>query len=363
MSRLIDRIPPWIEVVSCASEDEWLNARAGFLPCPDCAGPDCPRCGGTETVREFRIGASQVADALNVPREFGGCYQGAFALGHELLGGIRIEPSDPDALAYGHAYEDCTARMWARTSGYIVETLPPYTMMRNPQYPWLQCTPDRLFGPADGEWIGVLECKSLQDWSMDDWDADGEPPLRYQLQVLAQMICCGVERGAIAATFRGSNKKLGLRHCTVDYKPEMVEVILDGTKAFVDGLYQGIVPDPDGHAMAQATLRRLHPKDSGETVVLPEESAGWASEYEALRKAAADAEFAFESFKACVKAALGSATWGKGADGTLWSWKTQGGRPTGIVVPLDAKAALDAAGVQYEVKNSPESRVLRVKKA
>lgn len=316
---LRDRLPSHIEVREYPDREAWLEARKGF------------------------VSASEAASIL------GDGYESKFSLWH-LKRGADLPPIDPERLEAGRRMEPVIAQWYQDVTGRPVEDLGPWTLVINPEYPWLCATLDRLT-EIDGK-VGPLELKNPNAFKLKEWDDD--IPLRFHVQNQVQMLCSGCVVGSVASIVGGSN----FRYLDTTRHEAFQKVILTETKRFHEQVLSGECPDPDGSEVTTRCLKFLHPKDSGERVALPLEATEWLELYEALTEEVKAKQAELDAVKNTIKSHMADASIGYFPGGEF-SWKHQGGRPNYARVDLSLVGQLT---VPFEIVNTPESRVLRAKR-
>lgn len=337
MSSLLSLLPDDVEVITHANQADWLEYRQGAS-----------------------VGASEVADVLNVD----GCYMGSFALAHRKLG-MDFEPRSQDDLDFGHAFEPGIISWFEKKSGVKVERLPPYTTFRNKAYPWLFATPDALYELVGDDKLPTIVCpleaKFIRPTFIDEWDA--EPPLIYFCQLQAQMLCLGVENGAIAGAFIGDFKRQ-MRFQFCERHIALCDAIVSQTKAFCEMVKRGELPAPDGHDMATAALKKAHPRAvEYEAPVWLDDGPKLLEHFETLQADVKIVTEEFDAVKNLIRSRIGGSEIAK-FDGGQFSWKWQGGNPADYVkVPATEAAKLTLAKIPFETVTTNESRVLRAKRS
>lgn len=240
-----------------------------------------------------------------------------------------------------------------------VEVIKPksYTLITNTQYPFMSATAD--FMTLESGMPGVLETKRLNLFSIGDWNSSETLPLKFLIQIFVQMGLLGFKHGYLAAAFDGGD----FRSHGIELNPEYFAEINRRAEKFVrDHVQTDTPPEVTGLESDTKAIRLLHPKDSGERVMLPREGDDM---YDAVLKwteVEKAATLEKDAAKNQLKVWMGDATIGQLPSGRTVSWKTQGGRPSYLKVPLDSRETLEKAGVAFDEMNTPESRVLRLHK-
>ena len=288
---LADRLSPDIIIERHEFKEDWRHARRSVITASEAASL-CGRGYDSEySLAQKKLGNEP--ELLNV---------------EALEAGLRMEPT------IAGWYEDKTGRP--------TEDLGPYTLVRNPAFPWLAATLDRLTEiEAD---VAPLEFKLPNAFTLKEWEYD--IPVRFHIQNLVQMICTGTSRGSVAALVGGSH----FRWMDTFYHERMAEAIIKTTKQFWDNLQAGILPDPDGHPATTAVLGFLHPDDNGQRVAIPSDADFEIERWFELDEEIKGLENERDGCKNRLKEMVGDNTWGFTPTHEV-SWKTQGGRETGVV--------------------------------
>lgn len=268
------------------------------------------------------IGASEVAALFGLlPKSWGSMY----SIWCEKTGISPPVEFTGEWLEWGQLLEEPIARKYEMVTGRTLwNGGGPYCVAQHPTLPMLRCTPDRFVISApdkSSEHPGVLQIKNAAWFKEDDWD-EGPPPY-IQIQVQSEMACTGAE-WASTAVLIGGNK---FRYVDVERNPNVIGEIEEQVAYFWRTYVETrIAPDIDGSEATESILKRLHPKDDGSTVVLDDEAIALVDQW---RSAAAEM---LESGKASaavkkeaenrLRAAIGSATFGKLPDGRTLSLKT-----------------------------------------
>ena len=355
----VRELPDSIDVIECANEAEWLEERKNFITASEAA----VICGESSFESKFSL------------------YQRKRGLVDDTV----MSEDQEEWLYWGHSVEPNIAKRFHEKTGREVKDPGEYTLVVNPEYPWMAATLDRITPktkPRDGYWI-PLELKNRKAWDADDWK-DGGIPLSVQIQVQHQMLCCGVDHGAVAALI-GGNKFVN-RDIVVH--PKFRKVLIDGTKDFWDNYIQvGCAPSVDSHPSTKAALHLLHPDDNGETIELDSSFTEVDAELLSVKEDIKFLETMQAELENKVKDALGDNSYGevdkvperdkKGKpvldeDGApvlckmRYSWKTQT-RKGGAVSATDMTSAEKATlktwlgdmDIAFKESESTKSRVLR----
>lgn len=256
-------------------------------------------------LRRQSVGASEAAALFNLHP-----FHSPFSLWAEKTGQVEPEDEKNDQQEFGLAIEPYLAKRYREKTGRTVERLPKYTVYHCGN---ASATPDRVFRDTEVAPPNPLELKSGIFF-----DPKEELPAHWQVQINQQMLCTGAARGSFAI--------LGSFHRFFTYDVERNEaflsLLIEKIDEFWEHVKKGTPPPVDGHAATTEALKRLHPKDSGETVALPAEAEYWTAELAAVKKHIKEFEARKSELENQLKAAIGDATYGRMADGSGWSLKT-----------------------------------------
>lgn len=179
--------------------------------------------------RRDTLGASEVAAVLGLSK-----WQTPLTVYRAKLG---VPNAIPEDLAYfGRAMEPVIAQ-WIRDKHPEVGPILPGFAARNPEYPWLSASPDRVRDSA-----GILypvEIKNSSEWSRKEWE-QGVPDY-YKIQSLVQQIVLGVHGGHLAVLHGGNRPEL----YEVPWDAAAVEQIIDLTgRWWAEHVVAKVEPDP-----------------------------------------------------------------------------------------------------------------------
>lgn len=329
------RLRRGVSAETYAAREDWLEARNAFL------------------------GASEVAALFKDPD--GNCvspYDSPFSLFHRKLG-IRPEenPDWVERMNIAKAMEPIIASLFEQKTGLTTYDPGEYTIFRNIEHEGVGSTNDRLYvDPTHG--ICPLELKAPSIFKFGEWR--DEVPLPFQIQVQVQMMCTGAEMSCVAGLIGGTE----FRYQFVPRNDKLIAVIERRAVEFMARLTSD-TPEPppiDGSEHTLEILRALYPThEQGRRVPLPRESAEWFDRLESIGAQMKALENEKAELQNNVRYLLEDAEIGYGP-GVEFSYKSQGGNPRCIELPLEKEADLKWAKIEYEVKHSPRTRVLRMKR-
>ena len=247
--------------------------------------------------RRQGIGGSDAPAVLGVSR-----WKGPLAVYTEKLG-IAEPEEESAAMRWGRRLEAAIADAYQEETGRRVTDLGPFTLTVHGAIPVLIATLDRLVEcPERGP--GVLQIKTTGWPGAEDWQE--EPPLEAQVQLQHEMEIAGVPWGSLAVLIAGRE----FRWTDLERNEPFARLMVDKELAFWKRVEEQEPPPPDALEATREALRRLYPKDTGGTVVLPPEAVEWdrlRMEAKAQVKTWEAREAEAENF---LKSAIGEATFG-----------------------------------------------------
>lgn len=258
------------------------------------------------------IGASESPAVLGLSP-----WKSPFQLWAEKTGHVEpdsLEGNEP--AEFGIRLEKPIAEAFADRTGREVNMWPAYQLVRDPATPWLTCTPDATQEVPDRD-TGLVQIKTASAYKSADW-ADGIP-LMYQVQVQHEMAVTGYSWGTLVVLIGGQK----LRYFDFERNDRFIEALLPKLAAFWKCVETRTPPEVDGSIATAKILAKLHPEDSGDTVMLPVEASEWTEQIEGAKEAIKAAEAAKVAAENLLKSKLGDASYGVLSDGSRWSWKTQ----------------------------------------
>lgn len=210
--------------------------------------------------RQRSIGASEVASILGVP----GAYQTPLQVWASKRGISIVEKDDEardDWLHFGQVMEPVIAAEFQKRSEKVV--LPEERQFISVPYPFLGCSLDRWFMDSGANFkdAGPLDLKNTSIFMRDEWD--GMVPLRYNVQVQAQMVVTGRDQGALAVLIGGNRFKWAL----LDRNQRFIDLMLEKLEQFWEMVKNDEMPEPvakDNAVIGQI----LGQEDEGKTIVL-----------------------------------------------------------------------------------------------
>lgn len=262
--------------------------------------------------RPDMISASQVSSVLNMNKFCNGFTLWAQKCGHAAW------PQESFLMRMGHKAEHLIAQDYKRATGRKCIDPGAYAVTRHPDYPWIFSTLDRVSPNERDDW-GAAEFKLTQ--IRDGWDEFSRGPINYQIQNQMQMHCAGLNWGALVGRVgRGYDELHIYEH---ERNDDFFKAILPKLKLF---RYQCMNQEPpeciEYDDQYSSILKKLHPNDNGETVVLSAELVEKARQYTANNATMNTLKKENESIKAELMEAIGDNSYGDCGNGDLVKWLT-----------------------------------------
>ena len=259
----------------------------------------------------------------------------------------RESADDFEGAQMGHRLEPLNAELFAERTGRCVTRV--QKLLRSTRYPWLGATLDyaqlassgalpgfqRAFlGDASDGRAGTqppvpLELKSSgakHNWPESESDVRypdiefvGEPSLRFQAQLQAQLLVYGADWGSLSALL--GSPYMHHRYRDFPLHPNLCDLILTRTQAFAESLTRGVPPEPDDcpltlSTIKEAALRRLQ---AATVRRLPVEAVAWSSELGRARAEQRDAERRVRLYESALLTAMGGAERARLPDGSTYT--------------------------------------------
>jgi putative phage-type endonuclease len=269
--------------------------------------------------RKLGVGASE-ASALFACSP----YESAYSLWAQKAGLVPPPKVEGEHLDAGHFLEPAIANWYEAVTKRELWTFSPYCIARHPRVACMFATPDRWVTAApDRSPSGIVQIKNTASFMEGAWSE--APPLHIQIQVQHELAVTGREWAAIAVVI-GGNK---LRHWDIERNPDFIGELEAECEAFWRLVEAKEPPEADPHKATYRVLEKLHPSDNGEELLLDDEAVAWWTAMQEARQRRLDAEKIVkvlkaeeEKFDVRLRAAIGSATFGKLPDGRVLSLKT-----------------------------------------
>lgn len=252
------------------------------------------------------IGASEAPAVMGLSK-----WSSPFSVWCQKTGKVPYDDEPSEYMRWGSILEAPVREEFVRRTNLSVEHLGPYAIVWHETIPWLFCSPDGLIGDD-----GLYEGKTANAFATHDWD-ESVPDyvlcqVQHQLAVTGRFYCY------VCVLIGGSKLKYYCVNRDDLFIGEMLKV-LDRFWTLVES---DVPPDVDGNSATSNAIRRLHPNDSGRTVILPEVADLILEEREILKSHAAKLKTQIDELDNRLKLMLKDATWGQTQAGFTVSYKT-----------------------------------------
>lgn len=273
--------------------------------------------------RRLSIGGSDAAAILGLSP-----WKSALELYAEKTGLVEPENGDqtPEWMEWGLLLEEPIARRYQEQTGRELVDPGDFTIYQSAEYPFMACTPDRDVIPAPTEkrdivgWgpdqLGVLEIKNVRGFGLDDWK--DEPPVHYQIQIQHSLLVTGRKWGSFAVLFGGNQ----FGYLDVERNEAFCNHLIRKEEEFWDRVQKRNPPPADESPSSAEILKRLYPKETGESIALPGEANDKDQELLNVKAELKELEARKRGLENWFKEHIGDALFGICPDGTRYKWAT-----------------------------------------
>lgn len=261
--------------------------------------------------RRQTVGASEVAALLGLSP-----WESPTSLWAKKTGRVVDDGKEPEWQEWGNRIEPLICDKYAEETGREVVDHGRFAVRYSETCEHLSATLDREVIAFDGRGNGCMDAKNVNAFKASEWD-DG-PPLIYQVQLQAQMEVTGYAWGSLACLIGGNTFKWA----DVERNEAFIAVMRRKVAEFWKLVETDTPPPVDGSLSTAEVLRKLYPKDSGETIALPGSADVWTDELEVCDREIKLLEARRMETRNKIMAAIGDATFGVTPSGVRWSFKT-----------------------------------------
>lgn len=264
--------------------------------------------------RSRGIGGSDAAVLFGVSP-----WKSAFALYQEKIGAIPRDDRDTPALYWGRKLEPAVREAYSELVGRTIT--PGVVMATHPEAPWMLANTDGgIADVTEHDGPGVYEGKTTTAFSEAEW-AIGVP-LYYQVQVQHYMAVLDLKWASVAVLIMGSRDPFAW--VDVPRDDDFISALMDVEERFWnDHVVKRVPPPVDGSKSTTAALKKLHPKDNGTIIALPDGFGSLAMRREQLLSEREKTQEELDEIDNVLRAELGDASYGLLDDGTGFSLKWQ----------------------------------------
>lgn len=248
-------------------------------------------------------------------------------LWYEKAGIVDRETADDfEGAQMGHRLEPLNAELFAERTGR--EIMRRQQLIQSVQYPWLGATLDytQHVNPQDknGCPIELKSSGAKHNWPESDADVRfpdiefvGEPSLRYQAQLQAQLLCFGAPWGSLSAVI--GTPYMHHRWRDFELHAGFCRLIVQRTRAFWESLQRRTPPEPDDSPTTLATLKEAAARaERGRRRALPVQALQWSAELDRAKTDERDAARRVRLYESTLLTALGDAERGDLPDGRAY---------------------------------------------
>jgi len=207
--------------------------------------------------------------------------------------------ADNEAMYWGRTLEEVVAQEYAKRSENKIRRV--NRMLAHPDNAWMLANVDREI-LTDQRGIGILECKTANQYMVDQW-SDGVPEM-YLLQLMHYLAVTSYSWGCIAVLIGGRDFRI------YDFArdDELITMMIERESEFWHEHVLKKIP-PIATGIDTALLARLYPKDNGELITLHDNEMGNAiMDWLLASEIIAPAEKRKEDAAAQIQAVMGKAS-------------------------------------------------------
>ena len=208
--------------------------------------------------RRESVGASEVACILGLSH-----WKSPYSLWCEKTGAVPQDSTEQEWQRWGNLLEPIICDEYSAQTGRKVIDHGRYSVRYSKTCPHLSATLDREVLAHDERGPGCMDAKSTNAFKAKEWE-DGAP-LIYQVQLQAQMEVTGHLWGSLAVLVGGSE----FHWCDVERNESFITMMRRKVAEFWQLVEARTPPPVDGSNSTAEVLKRLYPKDSGESIALP----------------------------------------------------------------------------------------------
>lgn len=202
-------------------------------------------------------------------------------------------------------------------SKIAAEPAPKFTIWTNPAWSLIMsCSLDGILTESGRP----LECKTAQFAQGKIWKH--KVPADYMIQVNTQLAILERDFGYIAVEIDGI---MDFRWHRVNRNERIIRLIKQRCEEFWERyVIPRVAPPLDYSEATRKAICRLYPADDTTTVDLPDESGDWIVERDKLNVEIAKRQESVDLIDNRIRAAIGSASYGRLWDGSGFSYKANG---------------------------------------
>lgn len=215
-----------------------------------------------------------------------------------------IDPKKEKRFNVAKRLEPAMRGIFTDETGLYCTTPGEFAIYRHADYPWLSATLDGWTQHPEYGHCPV-ELKDVGAHNRREWEED-EPPLMFNIQCQHQCLVTGSTHAFLMGLI-GRMPKIKL----VPRNDRFCDAMLARLEEFWGYVERKEIPPIDASAATGRILAKLYPKDTGATVVLPEDATRWAAEKIAAAAIRKEMEAIEQASDNLLKANIGEATYGE----------------------------------------------------
>ncbi len=187
-------------------------------------------------------------------------------------------------------------------------------LLRSKEHPFMQVTLDGIQRGPENE-VGFVEVKNTRFWLKDG------VPEHYWIQMQHQFAVTGWKWGTFAVLVMGSE----FYWCDVARDDDFIDkTLVPAERALWERIQnRGPTPSPDASQATLDALKRIYPKDDGETVELDGDFVVMDLDRQAIAAELSALKEQQRGIDNAIKAKLGDATSGVLPSGRTYTWKAR----------------------------------------
>jgi putative phage-type endonuclease len=265
--------------------------------------------------RQSGIGGSEVAIILGASK-----WGTPYSLWARKTGIDPGDDNDNDVLEFGRLVEPLIADKYAQKTQRSLIDL-GLAIRRHPTAPHLFVSHDRLIAPVhEHDGPGVLSIKSLNPYIDEDEWGDAEAPVKYEIQLQAELAASGFSWGSFAFLQWGKP----LRWFDRDRNDAFITMMEAECAEFWRRVVEGDPPPIDGEEHTSEAIKRIYGETvESKVVTLPPESVEWSTALESVDEQLKALEKEKQALRNKLKVAIGDAEIGVMPNGQRWRYRTQ----------------------------------------
>ena len=251
---------------------------------------------------------------------------------------MGIAPDDSELrehVEWGNLLEGPIATRYEQKTGRTIWQGGPFQVAQHPRIACMRATPDRWVVEApDHEDTGLLQAKNTNAFTGHNWK-DG-PPDFIKIQVQHEMAVTGVSWESVAVLIGGSK----FMYFDIERNEAFIEELEQQCQLFWGYVTRGEQPPLDDRKPTFDAIKRLHPKDNGQEIPLPDEAEAWWAEMQQAKLEERAAKKRAASFEVQLRNVIGDASYGRLPNGrrlTLLTTERKGYSKTVTVRPSSSR--------------------------